>query len=95
MEHIVKYGTHCILVGWDEFHIIWECEGTEGVRKRVKLKETMGLPTEGEVNVQEVNTKLIDDRLQRDTIKRIGGCIKEIYEYWFNEKESADGMGPQ
>ena len=72
----------CNKVGWDEFHIIWECEGTENARKRVKLREIMELPNEGEVHIQNVREKLVDNENPRDKIIKIGHGIKEILYKW-------------
>ena len=49
---------HCDKVGWEEFHVIWECEGLNEVRRRTGLLDRMELSKEGEFTMQDVREKL-------------------------------------
>ena len=85
---------HCDKVGWEEFHVIWECEGLMEGRRRAGLLTLMELPCEGQFTLQDVRGKLMHRGNSKDYNLASGNCFKAIYKKWENKKESADVVGP-
>ena len=69
---------HCDKIGWEEFHVLWECEGLKEIRKSTRLLALMGLPNEGEFTKQDVREKLMSRKSPREHNWALGKCFGEI-----------------
>ena len=85
---------HCDKVGWEEFHVIWECEGLNEVRRRTGLLDRMELSKEGEFTMQDVREKLMSKENPKEHNLALGKCFGEIFKVWEEKRESATGVGP-